>query len=184
MSVFRPGLLPSLLVLLLLPALLGLGVWQLARAEEKRQLLAVHHARQLAVPIAINQLERQQDWAYTRVRLQGRFDARHSQLLDNRTRDGQAGVEVLQPFYDQASGLWVLLNRGWLPWPDRRITPVFATPDTAVSLTAWAYVPLGAAFRLQQPQPGEGWPRLVSAVEPAPLWQQLGRAGLSYELRM
>ncbi|WP_369009231.1 SURF1 family cytochrome oxidase biogenesis protein [Actinomadura sp. BRA 177] len=33
-------------------------------------------------------------------------------------RDGKAGVELLQPFHDQASGLWLLLNRGWLPWRD------------------------------------------------------------------
>ena len=47
MSAFRPGLLPSLLVLALLPSLLGLGAWQLQRAEQKRELLAVHQARRL-----------------------------------------------------------------------------------------------------------------------------------------
>ena len=39
MSAFRPGWLPSLLVALLLPGLLGLGTWQLQRADEKRALL-------------------------------------------------------------------------------------------------------------------------------------------------
>jgi cytochrome oxidase assembly protein ShyY1 len=184
MSAFRPGLLPSLLVLALLPLLIGLGFWQLTRAEEKRELLARHQAQRLAAPVSIDELERHADPAYVRVQLHGRFDARHSLLLDNRIRGGQAGVEVLQPFYDQGSGLWLLLNRGWLPWPDRRIAPTFATPDSPLSLTAWVYVPLGAAFRLHQEQPDNGWPRLVSAVEPAALWQQLGRAGLSYEVRM
>ena len=184
MSAFRPGLLPSLLVLALLPLLLGLGFWQLARAEEKRALLAVHQARQVAAPIAIGQLERHADPAYVRVQLHGRFDARHSLLLDNRIRGGRAGVEVLQPFLDQASGLWLLLNRGWLPWPDRRIAPAFATPASDLSLTAWVYVPLGAVFQLQQEPPASGWPRLLGAVEADALWRQLGRAGLSYELRI
>ena len=37
-----------------------------------------------------------------------------------RELEEEVGVELLQPFQDQASGQWLLLNRGWLPWPDRR----------------------------------------------------------------
>lgn len=184
MTGFRPGLLPAVLVLGLLPLLLGLGFWQLARAEEKRQLLAVQQARHSAAPIGLDQLGRGADPAYVRVRLHGQFDAEHSLLLDNRVRGGQAGVEVLQPFLDQASGLWLLLNRGWLAWPDRRIAPAFATPDTPLSLTAWIYVPPGEAFQLQQEPPAAGWPRLVGTLDPDALWRQLGRAGLSYEVRL
>jgi cytochrome oxidase assembly protein ShyY1 len=184
MSAFRPGWLPSVLVLLLFPCLIALGFWQLARAEEKRELLAAHQARQLAAPIPIDELEQYPDPAYKRVLLQGFFDARHTLLLDNRTRDGKVGVEVLQPFYDQASGLWLLLNRGWLPWPDRRIIPTFATPDTPLRLQAMVYVPPGEAFRLQAAQATAGWPQVVSEVKPDALWQQLGRGGLSHEVRL
>ena len=184
MSVFRPGLLPSVLVLLLLPGLIALGFWQLARAEEKRELLAAQQARQLAAPISLGELERLPNPAYVRVQLQGYFDARHSLLLDNRTRAGQVGVEVLQPFYDQSSGLWLLLNRGWLPWPDRRIAPTFATPDTPLSLRASVHVALGETLQLQQEQPATGWPRLITVVKPDELWQQLGRGGLSHEVRL
>jgi cytochrome oxidase assembly protein ShyY1 len=176
--------LPSLLVLLLLPTLVGLGFWQLARTEEKRQLLAAQQVQQLAAPIGAGELEGHPDPAYIRVQLYGQFDAQHSLLLDNRTRGGQAGVELLQPFYDQNSGLWLLLNRGWLPWPDRRITPRFATPQMPLSLTAWVYVSLGDTLQLQQAPPGKDWPRLITRVEPQALWQQLGRAGLSHELRL
>ncbi|MDX1299445.1 MAG: SURF1 family protein [Pseudomonas sp.] len=184
MSAFRPGVLPSVLVLLMFPCLIALGFWQLARADEKRDLLAAHQAQQLVAPISIDELEQHPNPAYTRVQLQGFFDAQHPLLLDNRTRDGKAGVEVLQPFYDQASGLWLLLNRGWLPWPDRRVMPIFATPDTPLRLQATVYVPLGEAFQLQGELPATGWPRLVSEVKPNALWQQLGRAGLSYEVRL
>jgi surfeit locus 1 family protein len=181
---FRPGLLPSVLVLLLFPALIALGFWQLARAAEKAELLAAHHAQQLAAPIPLADLERQPNPAYVRVRLQGFFDARHSLLLDNRTRGGRAGVELLQPFYDQASGLWLLLNRGWLPWPDRRVPPAFATPDTPLRLTATIHVPLGQSIQLQAQPPSADWPRLISEVEVEALWQQLGRGGLAYEARL
>ncbi|MDP3817056.1 SURF1 family protein [Pseudomonas sp.] len=184
MSAFRPGLLPSVLVLLLLPGLIALGFWQLARAEEKRELLATHQARQLAAPISLAELERQPNPAYVRVQLQGYFDTRHSLLLDNRTRDGKVGVEVLQPFYDQNSGLWLLLNRGWLPWPDRRTPPTFATPDTPLRVRATVHVPLGEPLQLQQEQPATGWPRLITVVKPDDLWRQLGRGGLSYAARL
>ena len=184
MNAFRPGLLPSILVLLLLPGLVALGFWQLARAEEKRELLAAHQARQQAAAVSIDELEQQPNPAYQRVQLQGFFDARHTLLLDNRTRAGKAGVEVLQPFYDQASGLWLLLNRGWLPWPDRRTPPAFATPDTPLRLQATIYVPLGEALHLQATAETANWPRLVTEVKPDALWQQLGRGGLSYEVRL
>jgi cytochrome oxidase assembly protein ShyY1 len=184
MNGFRPGWLPSILVLLLLPCLIALGFWQLARADEKRLWLASHEAQQQASPINLDLLEREANPAYKRVRLQGYFDARHTLLLDNRIRDGKVGVEVLQPFYDQSSGLWVLLNRGWLAWPDRRITPRFATPDTPLTLQATVYVPLGEAFQLQKNPPSNEWPRLISEVKADALWQQLGRGGLAYEVRL
>lgn len=184
MNAFRPGWLPSLVVLLLFPGLIGLGFWQLARAEEKRQLLAEHQAQQLAAPITMTELKTLASPAYTRVVLRGYFDAQHSFLLDNRIRDGKAGVEVLQPFHDQASGLWLLLNRGWLPWPDRRITPTFDTPNSALQLQASVYVSLGEGLQLQAGPPADSWPRLISAVNPQTLWQQLGRNGFGHELRL
>ncbi|MFC5696096.1 SURF1 family protein [Pseudomonas sp. GCM10022186] len=182
MSAFRPGLAPTLVVLALLPVLLGLGFWQLSRAEEKRQLLAAFDARRIAAPVEVEQLTASPDPAYLRVRLHGHFDAAHSLLLDSRIRDGKAGVELLQPF-QASSGQWLLVNRGWLPWPDRRVAPVFSTPDSVQELIAWAYVPTGAAFELEHPQ-ASGWPQLVNQVDAAALWQHLGRNGLPLELRL
>ena len=183
MSAFRPGLGPALVVLALLPVLLGLGIWQLSRAEEKRQLLTAADARRIANPVDVEQLAASPDPAYLRVRLHGHFEAGHSLLLDSRIRDGKAGVELLQPFQDSASGRWLLVNRGWLPWPDRRVAPAFSTPEGAQELTAWAYVPPGAAFELKHLE-ASGWPQLVNQVDAAALWQHLGRNGLPLELRL
>ena len=181
---FRPGWLPSLVVAALLPVLVLLGFWQLARAEEKRVLLASYEARRTAEPMSILDLERTPDPAFRRVHLSGHFDEQHSVLLDNRTRDGRVGVELLQPFYDQASDLWLLVNRGWLPWPDRRDPAQFSTPSAIQNLDGWVYVPPGAAFQLQADAPSNHWPLLVNAVHPQALWGQLGRAGLAYEVRL
>src|SRR5450830_162308 len=180
---FRPGLAPTLVVLVLLPLMVGLGFWQLARGHEKQQLVDSYAERRVAEPINSVQLNDMADPAFRRVRLRGQFDAEHSVLLDNRMRDGRAGVELLQPFHDQASGLWLLLNRGWLPWPDRRTPPVFTTPDQPLNLDAWVYVAPGETFQLHADPATAQWPRLLTALHPAALRAELGRSGFAYELR-
>lgn len=184
MKPFRPGLVPTLVVLALLPGLIALGCWQLSRAEQKRELLATYAERQVEAPLALAELQSLADPAFHRVQLFGHFDANHSLLLDNRLRDGQAGVELLQPFHDQASGLWLLVNRGWLAWPDRRVPVQFSTPETVLSLQAWVYVAPGSTFQLHADPPGGAWPRLLTAVNAAPLWASLGRDGFAHELRL
>jgi cytochrome oxidase assembly protein ShyY1 len=181
---FRPGWVPTLVVLMLLPGLIALGCWQLSRAEEKRELLASYAERQAGDAVAATQLAQLQDPAYRRVHLFGHFDAEHSLLLDNRMRDGQVGVELLQPFLDQASGLWLLVNRGWLPWPDRRNPVQFATPERALSVDAWVYVAPGAPFQLHADPQGGQWPRLLTSIDASHLWPQLSREGFAHELRM
>ena len=185
MSAFRPGWLPSVLVLLLFPCLIALGFWQLERAEEKRELLAAHQAQQLAAPISIAELERQSNPAYQRVQLQGFFDARHTLLLDNRTRDGKVGVEVLQPFYDQASGLWLLLNRGWFPRGRSRdqLPEIPALPET-LSVAGRSYVYSDKVFTLAEDDLSQpSWPLRVQRVDMARLGQLLGIELAPFEVR-
>ena len=183
MKRFRPGIVPTLMVALLLPLLVSLGFWQLSRGAEKSALLQTYTERRAAEPMASSELQRTQDPAFRRVRLHGEFDAAHSLLLDNSQRNGKVGVELLQPFHDQATGLWLLVNRGWLPWPDRRTPPQFKTPAEAVSLDAWVYVSPGATFQLHADPTTLTWPKLITAVEPTRLWTALNREGFAYELR-
>ena len=185
MKPFRPGLLPSVVVLLLLPVLIGLGCWQLGRAEQKRELLALHDEHRAEAPVPVERLMSEStDLAYRRVHLQGEFDGEHSLLLDNRLRDGQAGVELLQPFLDQPSGQWVLVNRGWLPWPDRRVPVTFDTPAHPLALEAWVYIAPGSTFQLRADPVGGRWPHLLTAIDASQLWPQLQRQGLAHELRL
>jgi len=184
MKPLRPRLAPTLVLLVLLPVMIALGFWQLDRGAQKQQLLDTWARHRDAAPVLGTDLYTLPDPDFRRVTLRGTFDPDHSLLLDNRQRDGQVGVELLQPFHDQASGLWVLINRGWLPWPDRRTPPVFTTPSQPVSLQAWVYVAPGSAFQLGDPTPTQQWPRLVTAIEPATLWTQLDRSGFARELRL
>ena len=184
MTRFRPGIAPTLVVLVVLPLLVLLGFWQLSRGEQKRVLLDSYAERQAAAPLTVEQLAHVSEPAFRRVQLRGHFDAAHSLLLDNRVRDGKVGVELLQPFQDQASGQWLLLNRGWLPWPDRRTPPVFSTPEQTLEVQGWVYESPGAVFQLQADPLAARWPRLITAVEPTRLWAELGREGFADEVRI
>lgn len=184
MRPFQPGIAPTVVVLLLLPLLIFLGTWQAGRADQKRELLASYAERRAGAPISSTQLSHYADPAFRRVHLSGSFDAQHSVLLDNRMRDGRVGVELLQPFLDQASGLWVWVNRGWLPWPDRRTPPLFTTPTNPQSLEAWVYVAPGTTFQLHADPADSQWPRLLTAIDAGALWAQLGRDGFAQEMRM
>ena len=183
MKRFRPGVIPTVVVALLLPLLVSLGFWQLSRGAEKTALLATYAERRAADPMASSELLHSADPAFRRVHLYGQFDGAHSLLLDNRQRNGKVGIELLQPFQDRASGQWLLVNRGWLPWPDRRVTPQFVTPTDAVNLDAWVYVAPGATFQLHADPASSTWPQTITAVEPAKLWKTLERDGFAYELR-
>jgi len=151
MKRFRPGVVPTLVVALLLPLLVSLGFWQLGRGAEKTALLNTYAERRAAEPMSNTELQ-------------------HTQ-------------EPAQPFQDQTTGLWLLVNRGWLPWPDRRTPPQFTTPSQVLSLDAWVYVPPGETFQLQADPNATTWPELVTVVDPAKLWTTLDREGFAYELR-
>lgn len=181
---FRPGIAPTLVVFVLLPVLISLGVWQLGRGEEKRVMLAHYAERRAAPPMSAELLPNTPDPAYRRVQLRGSFDAEHSLILDNSTREGKVGVELIQPFHDQRSGLWLMVNRGWLPWPDRRIPPTFDTPTQPLNLDAWVYVAPGATFQLHPDAQSDVWPKLVTAIDPAKAWPELNREGFAHELRL
>ena len=184
-SRFKPGWLPSVCVALLLPALVTLGFWQLQRAEEKQWLLSLQQMRWQAEPQPVFEATATADLGYRRLVLEGYFDPHVSLFLDNRTRAGQAGVELLQPFFDVQSGLWLLLNRGWIAWPDRRETPAFHTPEGTIRLIASVYQAPPRALRAPMPVKAESpWPQLVSHIDSGSLWQQLNRQGFAQELRL
>lgn len=104
-----------------------LGVWQLARLDERRARNALVAAR-LAAP-ATGWGEAVRDTAqarYRRVALQGRYDHAREVVHTSRVRDGAPGVHVLTPLH-LADGTIVLVNRGW----------VYAADGMTVDLALW-----------------------------------------------
>lgn len=158
------------LALLLLPVLLGLGFWQLDRAEQKAQ----ERARWEGSGEAVSWPPPDDAGTGTPVVLSGKYDAERIWLLDNRTRDGRRGYEVLQWFYPETTELPVIINRGWVEAPQRRSEfPSIETPEQPVRLEARvADWPEPLVLGETDPSDMAGWPRRTPVMTPGFLADQ------------
>jgi surfeit locus 1 family protein len=176
----------ALFTALLLPFLVGLGLWQLERAGEKSAIAASWESRQQAavVPLDIRAIN-VDELAYRRVLLQGEYLADRDFLLDNRIVNGRYGVEVISPFRLANGGGLVLVNRGWIEADRSRQVLPTVVPETGVlSLRGSVYVAPGTAFTLGQISTGESWPRLIQALEVESLGKMLGEPLFPYTVRL
>jgi surfeit locus 1 family protein len=165
---FKPRLVPSLLVLLLLPLLIRLGFWQLARADEKRQIIATQNAKLAMPPMLINnKMTKTQHLEFRRLQVQGSFLTKYQIFIDNKVHDEQTGYDVVTPLRINNSDQYVLVNRGWVPSTgSRAVLPTVDTPAQEVNLIGIAryhtkdVMSFGVANRSNQ-----GWPAVVRWVD-------------------
>jgi cytochrome oxidase assembly protein ShyY1 len=171
-SAFRPALAQSVAAAALFPLLIGLGVWQWHRAQEKEELFAaideaLHAEVQPVTSLGTSNLPQH-------ARAAGHYD-RFSFLLDNRVHDGRIGYEVLAPLL-LTNGHAVLIDRGWLPQgPDRAHLPVVSLPSSPVQINGLALTPSPPPFALTTRELfSAGWPKVVQTAVPAQLATVLG----------
>lgn len=146
---------------LFLPLLVGLGVWQLDRAGEKKAQLAQWQQQAGSLSWAEQQASGLEPGRP--VTVSGRF-GEQSWLLDNRTRDGAPGYEVLTLFYP-VEGPAVVVNRGWLQAPRRREDlPAISRPDGEVRLQGrLSDFPEPPVLKDVMPE-SEAWPRRTQSL--------------------
>ena len=142
----------------------SLGVWQLDRAEQKEALAArqTELARAPALRIE-NESALPKALELRKVEAYGRFEPAGAVWLDNRTRKGLAGYEVVMPFRVSPSGARVLVNRGWIAGTgDRQRLPVVTTPEGEVQVSGKAVIPGKRIYELRE-DAGQGrvWQNLT-----------------------
>jgi len=162
---FRPRLLPTIATVVLLPVLASLGVWQLERADEKRERIArfdtgtqIERLDSMTSVRGLAELTQ-----FQRVQLDGHYDNSRQFLLDNMTDGGSAGYHILTLFRAVASKDLVLVDRGWiakdfrsaLP-PDIRVGEDQRTIVARVSRLPRPGIELGVS-----PDHLASWPRVV-----------------------
>jgi len=174
---FKPTLVPTLAFLVVFPVLLSLGNWQLNRAEEKREIER-GVAEAMAKPaLLLNQanLDLLSQQVYRPVHLEGRFDAEHQYLWDNKTFKGKPGYQVLTPFRIEGTQKSVIVNRGWVPILGRRDEyPDISVSAEPIVIEGVIKMPSNA-IQLAEPNSIESlsFPFVLQAFEPSVIAKQL-----------
>ncbi len=179
---FTPTFIPTLMMLIVFPLFIALGIWQLSRAEEKRQIdQDVHHAQQLAAfDLNHNDMADLEHQIYRKAKLTGHYDKQHQLLLDNRTHQGKPGYQVLTPLLlsEQNKPRAILVNRGWIPYSGTRDNiPDLQVDSQTRTLTGVIKKP-PKSILLQKENNAHNknphYPRLIQAIALDELATQLG----------
>ena len=156
----------TLFVLFFFPVLLKLGFWQLDRADEKQALVSAYHKQQTLAAIPLKMLPITENRRYQKVIVTGVYDTEHYWLLDNRSRQGRVGYEVIMPFMMDDEGI-LLINRGWVPSTSRRSQlPKISTPTTKVTLEGYlAIPPANAIIKHSENDWIKPWPKRILQLD-------------------
>lgn len=150
--------------LLLLPLLLYLGSWQLDRAAEKEQLLNAWHDDSVVVT-NLSQLRDLDDRKLLQARLEGELLPGQWLLLDNRTRGGYAGYELIGLLQTSQGSALLPVNLGWIQAsPDRSRLPSIEFPELPSSFSGRMHR-IEPAFVLAQDAWSSGWPIRVQTLD-------------------
>jgi cytochrome oxidase assembly protein ShyY1 len=120
-----------------------LGEWQFHRLDDRRERNAIIERNEKAGPQPITEVlapgepvTQQSEWRI--VEATGTYAVDDTVIVRYRTRDGEAGVDVVVPL-ELADGTSVLVDRGWYATDNRGATTedVPAPPDGEVTVTGW-----------------------------------------------
>ncbi len=163
---------PLLLALLFIGLFIALSAWQWQRAEEKTQEL--QHFKQSEHPVlSLLTPEDLRHPAGQPVRLQLILDQTQHFLLDNRTRRGLAGYELLIPATTD-DGLRLLVNLGWLPAPAQRSRLPSIRLSGRPVLVSGRLLPLTDTPLLKPDRWRRGWPKRIQAIDLSQLQRVTG----------
>jgi cytochrome oxidase assembly protein ShyY1 len=164
-NAFRPGLWPTLAMLVLCVLFLRLASWQWHRAEYKRELIAQYQAQGARAPVSLDALLSDKTLEsfppYLRVSVSGSYDSGRQILLQDMTRDEQVGFEVLTPLLLKG-GVIALVDRGWVPMDEKGGAPDVSVDGKPRQLTASiGLLPMPGIKLGQAPAPGASWPKAM-----------------------
>lgn len=187
---FRPRLGASLATLILLPVLLGLGFWQLDRAEQKQAMQAEFTASYNKPVLVLNDYQGRDDNAeqlrWRPVIISGRYTGA-AYFLDNQVYRGEPGYRIYAPLKLSGSDDVVLVERDWQSLgSNRQQLPAIELPQREMHLQG-RVVPTPATgimlseHRIQQMAEQR---YRVQRIKPAELSNHSGTNLLPYVVRL
>ncbi|HTP48135.1 MAG TPA: SURF1 family protein [Casimicrobiaceae bacterium] len=156
----------------------ALGVWQLDRADQKRQLLAAFAGAAQAPLEELAAVRAGVDATrYPHVRVGGRYVDRRGYLLDEQVHAGQVGVHAIGVFAPAGGDDLLLVDRGWVAWNHAPgTTPALPALVEGETMLTGIYAPYpGGGLRLgNQLQRQATWPKLTLYLDDAQIGADLG----------
>jgi surfeit locus 1 family protein len=112
-------LVPSLMTLVALAVLVGLGVWQLQRLHWKSEIIATIETQMTlpASPLPAGDIN-PEEWRYRKAQVEGRFHHDKEIHMYAASAKGKPGYLIITPL-ERPDGSFVFFNRGWVPMDKR-----------------------------------------------------------------
>lgn len=145
--------------------MLALGFWQLDRAEQKRERLALIEQRSNLAPLRIDDLhDGFDDIRDLPLTVSGNFDQSEYYLLDNRVYEGNVGYQVIGKLHTSYGVLFV--NLGWVEGTGSRDQlPTIALPDRSILLSGVVAVPELNPWIKETASASPNWPKLIQQLD-------------------
>ena len=147
---FRPQLIPTLAMMAMIALTLGLGNWQLGRAEEKAALQSLLESRTKEAPWPLRSTDRDGSALYYRqIVARGTFIEEKQIFLDNKSLGDRVGYHVITPLQIEGARTSVLINRGWIARTNEYPAPPnVPVPSGMVEVSGIATVPVARFLEL------------------------------------
>jgi cytochrome oxidase assembly protein ShyY1 len=169
-------LLGHLVLIVAVVLFIVLGLWQLDRHQERRELDAQISARLVAEPVPLDELVATQGsdpeaLALHRVSLEGVYQIEDEIIWQSRTRNGVSGHDVLTPL--RTTDGVIIIDRGWVPIDVEGPPVVGAEPPRGVVRVEGVILEGQTRGNLGPIDPAEGTLERISRVDVARLQQQV-----------
>ncbi len=167
---------------------LSLGAWQISRANEKQDFLDLEAKRVTeSVQLTTQTVDDPTALRYKQASIVGRYDTSKQFLLDNQIQVGKAGYFVFTPFKLQNVNKGILVNRGWIPLTEPRVTLPDVNFKTENDITLQGRINTFPSIGLTLDganQPTKTNPAVVGIIDTQILATQLGYELFNFQLEL
>lgn len=176
----RPPILATIITLVAVVIMFGLGEWQLQRAETKRERLSSIEQRQNLSPFSVAEISLMQgDIRDLPFSVKGTINPEQYFLLDNKINQGQVGYQVIAPLQTIEGVL--LVNFGWVKAGlSRQQLPDIKLPIGSIELSGITSVPSNNPMINETVTAGQSWPVLIQQIDISLMSQFVNEPALPY----
>ena len=153
---FNPGKKITVFFIFFATTFFLLGLWQVERGHEKSNIIEQFNNNSIKTP----KLFSKESSKWDRVKVKGTWNGSKQVLIDNVINSGIAGYKVLTPLQVNETGIFILVDRGWISQGKSRDTlPKIDIKDEYVEVSGILEDPeLG--FVLSEYLVTDNWPKV------------------------